>query len=319
MDRNIVHTETLEDVTINIFYMDSPFNPFDDEDGNPPLAVYSDGRIKEYAIKYGNVNTVPTLTREQIKANLKEILDFVPWPSVADEGKPKTLRTLVWEYRGGVYKGVIQDAVNEAIREQVDCAYDSERLEALEKVYDWAGIPCLLREVRGYSQGDWAKVLAVATPKFVKACGNAEGYWDDPEKLKGSIDLFKYWAYGDVYGFEVLDENGDEIESCSGYYGDYEEADGPLDEARQIARNYIEKRLDDARKLAHKRQMIGGLSFLLFLFLMAVAGAFSVVPVAVQDLSNEWKITYSLGSVITGALAGYVICAGGVLKENYGK
>lgn len=46
----------------------------------------------------------------------------------------------------------------------------------------------------------------------------------DPEKvatyLRGEIDTLDQWLRGDVWGYRVLDQNDNEIESCWGFFGD---------------------------------------------------------------------------------------------------
>lgn len=39
--------------------------------------------------------------------------------------------------------------------------------------------------------------------------------------LTGEIQTIDYYSSGQVYGFKLIDPNGEEIDSCWGYYGDY--------------------------------------------------------------------------------------------------
>lgn len=55
------------------------------------------------------------------------------------------------------------------------------------------------------------------------------------ESLKKSVALLNDYVQGNVYGFTVEDENGETVDSCAGFYGDYEQESGVLDEARRIA------------------------------------------------------------------------------------
>lgn len=54
--------------------------------------------------------------------------------------------------------------------------------------------------------------------------------------LEGEIETFSKYFKGEVYGFQVIDEDDDVVDSCWGYYDDYEGL--PLEEARGIAEHY---------------------------------------------------------------------------------
>jgi len=215
---DIVHTEEFNGFTINIMPDTDARNPFEDWDCNPPIAVYAayNRGIDEYATQYGNVNSVPILTREQIKANLPAIL------SILDLSSPFALRQ---------YDNLhLVDSINDQISEYVDDLGDSERLDVLRDLYNMAGMPAVVKSVHGYSQGDYAEVLAVATPEFQEACGNGSDF-DWIPSLESSIQLFGDWAFGNVYGYQIEDENGEEIDSCWGFYGDYDAPFGAVHEA----------------------------------------------------------------------------------------
>ncbi len=226
---NEVYTEQYKGLTINIMYDDQPQNPFEDWDCEPPLAVYSDRNITEYATGYGEVNTVPTLTRSQIIANKSEILSMLDAPSFFHAVD-----------RNDLANYSIEDIINGRISEYVDDLGNSDRLDVLCDLYNMAGMPAVCSDVRGSCQGDWAKVLAVATPEFQEACGNGSDF-DWIESLKGSIQLFEDWAFGNVYGYEVLDAEGECVDSCWGYYGYYDADYGALSEAKSAADHHIER------------------------------------------------------------------------------
>lgn len=209
-------------------------NPFEAWDCDPPIAVYYDRNINSYATKYGDVNTVPTLTREQIKANITEILALTGYPHV------RSLANDRFYHGASVY-----DLVNEAISEHVDDLGYSDRLEALCDLYNMTGQAAIVRTSCGYSQRDYAEVLAVATFEFQKACGNATDYWAEPDTLEPSIDLYSAWAWGDVYGYSV---EGIEDASCYGYYGNHETS-GLLDDAKAT----IDWHLESERKQRTER------------------------------------------------------------------
>lgn len=221
----IYETENYKGFQIDIVQDEDPENPFEAWDCEPPLAVYSCdyGSITEYAMQYGNVNNPPILTREQILANKTLIFDLF---AVKSWFSLRSIR----EYTDVDFADVLNNELTDIL-----CGMnDSDRLDTLCDLYNAAGIPAICEDVRGSSQGDWAKVLAVATPEFQKACGNGPGF-DWHKSLKQSIQLFEDWAFGNVYGYSIDDLDA----SCFGYYGD-PETSGLLDDAKSAIDNHIE-------------------------------------------------------------------------------
>ena len=60
-----------------------------------------------------------------------------------------------------------------------------------------------------------------------------------------SIQLFEDWAFGNVYGYEVLDADGENIDSCWGFFGDYDVPYSALSEAQSAADGHIERARKD--------------------------------------------------------------------------
>jgi len=57
----------------------------------------------------------------------------------------------------------------------------------------------------------------------------------DPQKAaEGLVETWNQYLEGDIWYFEVLDENGEQVESCGGYYG----FDDCVAEARATAQHY---------------------------------------------------------------------------------
>lgn len=61
--------------------------------------------------------------------------------------------------------------------------------------------------------------------------------------LKGEVEVYDQYLTGNVYGYQVVSPDGEDLDSCWGYYGDPEES-GLLDEAR----SHIDWHVDKARK-----------------------------------------------------------------------
>jgi hypothetical protein len=229
MYNDIVHTEEFNGFTINILPDTDVQNPFDDWDCEPPLAVYSDRSITEYATGYGEVNRVPYFDNADVLKALPVILELTGKTSIYD--LVRTVRQHSTDLTAGIHWEV-SDAI--------DSLSNSDRLEALCSLYNALGIPAVVKTVRGCSQGDYAEVLAVATPEFQEACGNGADF-DWIASLEASIQLFEDWAFGNVYGYEVLDANSEHVDSCWGFFGDYDGEYGALSEAKSIVDHRIER------------------------------------------------------------------------------
>lgn len=212
-------------------------NPFEDWDGNWPIAVYYDGSIKVYE-KTKGVPIRDVLSRfddVQLVFNQKHIekllgaeridlhMHGIDWDE--DASPPK------WVTNGAALRSWFEDAIGNE--------YDSKLLDLYEELYNLLGIPCYKTTSRGYNQGDWAEVLVVATPEAVAEFDCTEVTESD---LESTADLYSAWAWGDVYGYviekPIFDEDGEiedwvdacDYNSCWGYYGDDHDKSG-LEEA----------------------------------------------------------------------------------------
>jgi len=93
--------------------------------------------------------------------------------------------------------------------------------DAVAAVWALRKIPVLTFQRNGYSQGDSVVGLLVATPAHAARCGFdlANPGHDIAESLEGDANLFGAWAFGDVYGFDIQDAQGESLDSCWGFYG----------------------------------------------------------------------------------------------------
>ena len=217
----------------------SPDNPFEEWDGNWPIAIYYDRSITVYE-KTKGVPIRDVLSRfndAQLVHDQKaisKVLHVGPedfWDVTTELGIDDDAPIPKWITKPDALRYVFENAVG-----NVD---DSKLLDTCKTLYDLLGIPCYKTTSRGYSQGDWAEVLVVATPEAVEEFGCKEVTESD---LEATADLYGYWAWGDVYGYvierPVFDEDGDIVDwedacdhnSCWGYYGDDHDKSG-LEEA----------------------------------------------------------------------------------------
>lgn len=195
-----------------------PMNPWEDWDCEVPILVAYDGRLHSYGVD----ESLPHLERPVVLAHWREMLDEMDLRN--------DWQGLLLFMRGDARYGRWGEPLDRLLAYEFEDHFNNlnveGRLELLEKVYGWMGITAVLGNTSGYRQGDYAKVLAVATPKWVAATGAP------PESHKaqceGAIKLYGWWAWGDAYGY-VVDGDGN---SCWGFYGDDHEQSGLLDHAR---------------------------------------------------------------------------------------
>jgi len=239
---------------VKIEYDTSPSNPFTDGDCEPPILVYS-GRYD--VTEYGLSLSPPTLTREQIAENVGAV------KSLLDGTQPRSLLRALrtdCDMDSARYSDAV-DLVNDALAEKMQTLSTSDQLEFLADVYRCAGIAAVCKSVRGYSQGDYAEVLAVALPEWVKRVGApAESH---ARQLEHAVQLFGHYAFGDVYGYViekavptiVTYSDGREPrhsveweheDSCWGFYGDDPAENGMVDYAGD---EFLELLKDAARNV----------------------------------------------------------------------
>lgn len=89
-------------------------------------------------------------------------------------------------------------------------------------------------------------VIAVSKEKAIKEFGKKICTKKVREKalncLRGEVETLDMYYTGDVYGFVIEDENGDEVDSCWGYFGsEYIDKD-LIPECKSIIDSMIEKR-----------------------------------------------------------------------------
>ena len=224
-----IKTETYNGFDIEIHTEESPLNPWEDWDCQPPLVVdYDRSRTA-----YGGADDAPELTREQILANLHDIQGALGY------GRDRA-STYVF-VRNVTYDGTTDtvDAINNEIQE-----WAGESIDNLAEVWEWAGVQVLNTSSRGYMQSDYADLLLLATPEWIKEVGIA------PENIAGALEsaakLWGYWGWGDVYGYTIpaIDD------SCWGFYGYDHDESGLMENARDA----IDYHIDSERK-AHWRKV----------------------------------------------------------------
>ena len=212
--------------TITISRDDCPVNPFEDYDSEPPLLAFHGYRC-ETATGYNLDRIPPTLTRDQIKANAKDIAYAMDHRSL--------LRVVSRKYRFRLNYDTATDAINASIHEYIaNITNTSDLTSILAQCWRWAGCTALDTCTIGYVQGAYADLLLVATPQWLDMTGiDATDTGLITQQLENAKELYGAWCWGDVYYCTVTDAAGEDIDiTCGEFYGSDHEQSGLLDYAR---------------------------------------------------------------------------------------
>lgn len=68
--------------------------------------------------------------------------------------------------------------------------------------------------------------------------------------LRGTVNTYNDFLEGNVFGFSIKNGEGEELDSCWGFYGNPEDEGGIIDEAKRIVDFYIKKHGADSRAVA---------------------------------------------------------------------
>lgn len=127
------------------------------------------------------------------------------------------------------------DYIKSYLGEALSSLPENDKMDAIAAILAIVGISAIYTSSQGYCQGDYATILIVAPPYFVKEhYGKKIDKSRIIESMESQARLFGYWAWGDCYGFvaEKLANDGDpdcdddwqDIDSCWGFYGPHDES-----------------------------------------------------------------------------------------------
>lgn len=247
-----MHTvETIEykGCKICIHQDETPENPFEAWDCEPALLTYYGGRhgfLKSY-------NNAPE--------SWWDVLRLLP-QTCFERGKRmeliKQLNCTLKEFAEEERRMGTIDAVVEFLTSQCGATPSGwgdavAWFEMAEWVLNWGGITAIYQQSTGYSQGDCTLCLAIATPKWIEMTGAPQE--SHKRQMEGAIELYGFWAWGNVYGFTCEDENGDDLEeigaSVWGFYGTDYEKSGLMEAAKEA----IDSHLDEQAKIAEQLEL----------------------------------------------------------------
>lgn len=219
---SVSETINHREFSIEICHDHHGVSPWDAGDCEPPILVYA-GRDGFREHGDGGLADI-TLTEAEAREHWRPLLGLL--------GYPETWRGLLtfaradYDTHGYPLAEVLADRACEHARGETG----TDRLEALANLWRLRGCAAVTKTVTGHCQGDWAEVLAVATPDWSERVGAPV---DTHEKqIEYAARLYGWWAFGDVYGWRVIDPEGEEIDSCWGYYGPDHGQSGLIADAR---------------------------------------------------------------------------------------
>lgn len=254
-----------------IQFLQSDFDggPWTDNDGATPMVAYGgrDGMHTEPAKGHDLLNPLAFLTDSQIKRNLAALVEVMPariWNGPTLYTDAATFDSFV---RNEYPDLTLREARREWLAEYLGDGEESQsRLEVIATLWGFANVPAVVKETRGYSQGDWAAMLIVAHPDAVREWGftstrKGREFIDwarykrtCPDDLETAARNYGAWRWGGVVGYsvewinpteyesELLDIEGtpspselnalqdcEPVDSCWGFYPDHDSDYFPLE------------------------------------------------------------------------------------------
>jgi hypothetical protein len=206
--------------TIEVVNDECAENPFEGWDCNLPLISNSGrwGNITDYSKGsiYKYLSTVPT--DNQIIRHQKRIAEL--------------FEDIDLDY----FKDNDFSKVNKADEIRHYISKGNATFDELKSYCDLFKIPALSTYRRGYSQGHHVDLFVCYTKEFEETTGCTINEVDE-KQLSSTADLYGYWAFGDVYGYNVEEIN----DSCYGFYGDDHEENGLLESAKNGIDCHLER------------------------------------------------------------------------------
>ncbi len=199
------HTEVYKGYTIEIRQDDNATNPYKNTDGMYPMMTKGGRNVPEHDYKEAGAEF--RVSTNLYRRHKKKLLECVNLPIEID------LRDARFPPTPDDTQNLFDDAVETAIR-----GHDYDTLEAIGNII---GVPCVQEHLTGYSQGDWMDVLVVCTKQFMKESGvtKKQALANDCKDMTLNANIYRAWAYGDVFGYIIKGPEGRKVEhdSCWGF------------------------------------------------------------------------------------------------------
>lgn len=213
---------------IEIKYDQDALNPIEEYDQEPPMLVSFDRTEKAYNDDKDYATYLPSITREEVRANLDEVKRLLGYKTFS----------LFWEKEGYRYNGVdFVEVINEELQDRYGSMSGSSKHELLCEVLSIKSIKHYSGCVTGHCQGDYVDVVVIGDQDWIDKTGIAEEQIQ--KSLEISCELYRDWALGDCFGYVIDNELED---SCWGFYGNDFDKNGLLEYAQDAIDCYIESK-----------------------------------------------------------------------------
>lgn len=237
------HKATYRGLTLYAVQDSDAENPFEAWEGAPPTLVYA-GRREGFSDYSDGTLADPfaAMNDRKVGRNWRLIAQALGLTPAAVQQEISERRADYGDTADDTRRELFSEALNDMRHGNA-----SDYLEALATLWRIAGCVAETWSSCGYSQGDWAEGLSVATPEWVKQTGAPKSSHESQCRAAGK--LWGAWAWGDVYGYVIADSHDDNIESCWGFYGSDFVESGLEEAATEAADSLIRAR---AKARQHK-------------------------------------------------------------------
>jgi hypothetical protein len=215
-DSDAIWTAEYRGFHVKIYRDDSPSNPFEEWDGEPPMVrvLYGHGGRADVE-EFGDADLLRPfrqshVTPRQISRHWRAIAAAL---NLDADAADREARATQREYGGGLTT-IRRDQFEDAL----EGLHTADQLEAAAKLWRIFGCEALATSSTGYSQSDYAYLLLIATPEWSTRVGAPRD--THARQLAAAAKLYGYWAWGDVYGYVIEDPDGEHVDSCWGFYTD---------------------------------------------------------------------------------------------------
>lgn len=198
---------------VHILYDETPENPFEAWDSEPPILVAHWDRGQYSLTEYGLADRCPDIPEAVVRKRWKEMLAALNygvfgWVPPRFNGNGYTqdwagLRKFADDHRDYSH---LWEALAEEYEAALELYETSDRLAKYAEVYEWLGCPAYVGSTSGCSQGDYAEVLVVWTKEWMGKVGiNHTMLTLSNIELdqKNTVKLYGAWVWGNVYGWAI--------------------------------------------------------------------------------------------------------------------
>ena len=158
----------------------------------------------------------------------------------------------------------IEEAVSEAVDQLMDVMKNEVYIAMIEpyavistiSMYDHSGITVWIGSPSDPWDSGYVGYIYQTKEDTIKQNGGTEENWKDVawENMKAEMEVYDQYVRGEVFWWQILDENEEIVDSCGGYYGtDAIEEQTP--ECRDIIDGYIKER-EVQREIAWEENII---------------------------------------------------------------